>query len=236
MSITTLSELVEAGSHFGHQVRRWNPKMLPYIYEERNGVHIIDLVRTSQLLMNACNYVRKVSTEGKQFLFVGTRRHVANIVAQEAERCGAYYINQHWLGGTLTNWSTIKMRVERLRELECFLKSGHFDQLPKKEVALLYSELEKLRKNLGGIHGMQRLPDVVVIVDQKHEYTAVQECIKLGIPTVSILDTNCNPDLTDLPIPANDDAVRSVKLILGKLSEAIYDGFRETSTHHKQVL
>jgi len=224
MAVVTLAELLEAGVHFGHQARRWNPKMFPYIYAERNGIHIIDLVQTAQLLTNACEFVRKASQEGKRFLFVGTKRQAASVICQEAERCGAYYINQRWLGGILTNWFTIKTRVERLKDLEQKEESGYLDQLPKKEAASLRRELEKLRKNLNGIKNMKRLPDLVVIVDQKRESTAIQECIKLKIPVISILDTNCDPDLTDIPIPANDDAIRSIKLILGKLAVSICEG------------
>jgi len=224
MAVVSLAELLEAGVHFGHQSRRWNPKMFPYIYAERNGIHIIDLVQTSQLLTNACEFVRKSSQEGKKFLFVGTKRQAASVVSQEAERCGANYINQRWLGGILTNWFTIKTRVERLKNLEQQEENGYLDQLPKKEAASLRRELEKLRKNLNGIKNMKRLPDLVVIIDQKRESTAVQECIKLNIPVISILDTNCNPDLTDIPIPANDDAIRAIKLILSKLADSIYEG------------
>lgn len=224
MAVVSLAELLEAGVHFGHQSRRWNPKMFPYIYAERNGIHIIDLVQTSQLLTNACEFVKKSSQEGKKFLFVGTKRQAASVVSQEAEKCGAYYINQRWLGGILTNWFTIKTRVERLKNLEQQEENGYLDQLPKKEAASLRKELEKLRRNLNGIKNMKRLPDLVVIIDQKRESTAVQECIKLNIPVISILDTNCDPDLTDIPIPGNDDAIRSIKLILGKLSDSIYEG------------
>nr|BDA99296.1 ribosomal protein S2 [Cryptomonas sp. NIES-3952] len=224
MAVVTLAELLEAGVHFGHQARRWNPKMFPYIYAERNGIHIIDLVQTAQLLTNACEFVRKASQEGKRFLFVGTKRQAASVICQEADRCGAYYINQRWLGGILTNWFTIKTRVERLKDLEQKEESGYLDQLPKKEAASIRRELEKLRKNLNGIKNMKRLPDLVVIVDQKRESTAIQECIKLKIPVISILDTNCDPDLTDIPIPANDDAIRSIKLVLGKLADSICEG------------
>ena len=224
MAVVTLAELLEAGVHFGHQARRWNPKMFPYIYAERNGIHIIDLVQTAQLLTNACEFVRKASQEGKRFLFVGTKRQAASVICQEAERCGAYYINQRWLGGILTNWFTIKTRVERLKDLEQKEESGYLDQLPKKEAASIRRELEKLRKNLNGIKNMKRLPDLVVIVDQKRESTAIQECIKLKIPVISILDTNCDPDLTDIPITANDDAIRSIKLIVGKLADSICEG------------
>ena len=198
--------------------------MFPYIYAERNGIHIIDLVQTAQLLTQACEFTRQASEQGKNFLFVGTKRQAAAVVAQEAERCGAYYVNQRWLGGILTNWFTIRTRVERLKDLENKEESGYLDRLPKKETALLRRELEKLRKNLDGIKNMKRLPDLVVIVDQKRESTAVQECRKLGIPIISILDTNCNPELADIPIPANDDAIRSIKLILGKIADSISEG------------
>ena len=224
MAVVTLAELLEAGVHFGHQSRRWNPKMFPYIYAERNGIHIIDLIQTAQLLTQACEFTRQASEQGKNFLFVGTKRQAAAVVAQEAERCGAYYVNQRWLGGILTNWFTIRTRVERLKDLENKEESGYLDRLPKKETALLRRELEKLRKNLDGIKNMKRLPDLVVIVDQKRESTAVQECRKLGIPIISILDTNCNPELADIPIPANDDAIRSIKLILGKIADSISEG------------
>lgn len=224
MAVVTLAELLEAGVHFGHQSRRWNPKMFPYIYAERNGIHIIDLVQTAQLLTQACEFAQKASEEGKSFLFVGTKRQASAIVAQEAERCGAHYVNQRWLGGILTNWFTIRTRVDRLKDLENKEENGYLDQLPKKETAILRRELEKLRKNLDGIKNMKRLPDLVVVVDQKRESTAVQECRKLGIPIISILDTNCNPELADIPIPANDDAIRSIKLILGKISDSICEG------------
>lgn len=236
MAVVTLAELLEAGVHFGHQARRWNPKMFPYIYAERNGIHIIDLVQTSKLLTNACEFTRKAAEEGKRFLFVGTKRQAASVIAQEAERCGAYYINQRWLGGILTNWFTIKTRVERLKDLENKEENGYLDQLPKKEAAALRRELEKLRKNLNGIKAMRTLPDLVIIVDQKRESTAIQECIKLKIPVISILDTNCDPDLTDIPIPANDDAIRSIKLIISKLADSIAEGNRGNSSFESNIV
>jgi SSU ribosomal protein S2P len=223
MSIS-LAQMLEAGVHFGHQARRWNPKMAPYIYAERNGVHIIDLVQTASLLNEAYEYMRRAAEANKKFLFVGTKRQAAAIVAQEAMRCDAYYVNQRWLGGMLTNWTTIRSRVERLKELERWAETGVFDRLPKKEAATLRRELERLRKYLGGIKMMRRLPDVVVIIDLKREYNAVQECLKLHIPIVALLDTNCDPDVVDVPIPANDDAIRSIKLILGHLVDAICEG------------
>jgi len=224
MSSVSLAQLLEAGVHFGHQARRWNPKMSPYIFAERNGVHIIDLVQTASLLNEAYEYMRRAAEANKKFLFIGTKRQAAGIIAQEAARCDAYYVNQRWLGGMLTNWTTIKSRVDRLKELERREETGAFDRLPKKEAATLRRELERLRKYLGGIKMMRRPPDVVVIVDQKREYNAVQECLKLNIPIVSLLDTNCDPDVVDVPIPANDDAIRSIKLILGSLADAICEG------------
>ena len=224
MPVVSLAQMMEAGVHFGHQTRRWNPKMSPYIYTARNGVHIIDLVQTAQLMDEAYTYMRSAAEKGKKFLFVGTKRQAAGILAQEADRCGAQYINQRWLGGMLTNWATIKTRVDRLKELERREESGALELLPKKEASMLRREMGKLQKYLGGIKTMRKVPDVVVIVDQKREYNAVQECQKLGIEIVSMLDTNCDPDVVDIPIPANDDAIRSIKLIVGKLADAIYEG------------
>jgi small subunit ribosomal protein S2 len=198
--------------------------MSPYIYTARNGVHIIDLVQTAQLMEEAYNYLRLASEQGKRVLFVGTKRQAAGIIAQEALRCGAFYVNQRWLGGMMTNWMTIKTRVERLKELERRQDTGALDLLPKKEAAMLRRELEKLQKYLGGIRGMRKVPDIVVIVDQRREYNAVQECQKLNVPIVSLLDTNCDPDTVDIPLPANDDAIRSIKLIVGRLADAIYEG------------
>ena len=224
MPVVTLAQLLESGVHFGHQTRRWNPKMSPYIYTARNGVHIIDLVQTAQLMEEAYGFIRDASEKGRKVLFVGTKRQAAGIVAQEAARCGSYYVNQRWLGGMLTNWSTIKTRIDRLKELERRQETGALDLLPKKEAAVLRRELEKLQKYLGGLKMMRQVPDIVVIVDQRREYNAVQECEKLGIPIVSLLDTNCDPDVVDIPIPANDDAIRSIKLIIGRLADAIYEG------------
>jgi small subunit ribosomal protein S2 len=224
MANVSLSELLEAGVHFGHQARRWNPKMFPYIYTERHGIHIIDLVQTAQLLNEANDLVKDFAADNKTFLFVGTKRQAASIIADQALRSNSFYVNQRWLGGMLTNWNTIKSRVERLKSLEAQENSGIIDQLPKKEAASLRKELEKLKKHLDGIKYMKKIPDVVIIVDQKRETTAIQECIKLGITTLCILDTNCNPDLVDIPIPANDDAIRSIKLIVSKIADAILEG------------
>lgn len=224
MPVVSLAQMMESGVHFGHQTRRWNPKMSPYIYTARNGVHIIDLVQTAQLMEDAYSYMRSQAEQGKKFLFVGTKRQAAGIIAQEAARCGSHYINQRWLGGMLTNWATIKTRVDRLKDLERREENGALDLLPKKEASMLRREMAKLQKYLGGIKTMRKVPDVVVIVDQRREYNAVQECQKLAIPIVSMLDTNCDPDVVDIPIPANDDAIRSIKLIVGKLADAIYEG------------
>lgn len=226
MPVVSLAELLESGVHFGHQTRRWNPKMDQYIYTARNGVHIIDLVQTAQLMEEAYEFVRGEADRGKRFLFIGTKRQAAGIVKQEALRSGSHFVNQRWLGGMLTNWETIRGRVERLKELEELENSGAIDKRPKKEGSVLRRELGKLEKYLGGIKTMRRLPDLVVVVDQRREYNAIQECQKLGIPIISLLDTNCDPDLVDVPIPANDDAIRSVKLILGKISDAIIEGYR----------
>ncbi|CCI28963.1 SSU ribosomal protein S2p [Microcystis sp. 0824] len=226
MPVVSLAELLESGVHFGHQTRRWNPKMSQYIYTARNGVHIIDLVQTAQLIEEAYEFVRGEADSGKRFLFIGTKRQAAGIIKQEALRSGSHFVNQRWLGGMLTNWETIRGRVERLKELEELENSGALDKRPKKEASVLRRELGKLEKYLGGIKTMRRLPDLVIVVDQRREYNAIQECQKLGIPIISLLDTNCDPDLVDVPIPANDDAIRSVKLILGKISDAIIEGRR----------
>ena len=221
MTLVTLGELLDAGVHFGHQSSRWNPKMFPYIYTERNNIHILDLVQTAQLLKRANSYVAKAASEDKTFLFVGTKRQASAVIAQQANRCNSYYVNHRWLGGMLTNWVTLKSRTERLKTLEQQEVDGVFNLLPKKEASLRLKELEKLRKHLNGIKNMTRLPDVAIIIDQKREMTAIQECRKLGIPIISILDTNCDPDLVDIPIPGNDDAVRSIKLILNSLTDTI---------------
>ena len=224
MPVVSLKELLDSGVHFGHQTRRWNPKMSTYIYTARNGVHIIDLVQTAQLLEEAYAYLKKAAENGKKVLFVGTKRQAAGIIAQEAVRCGGFYINQRWLGGMLTNWETIKSRVGRLKELEELEESGALDLRPKKEASVLRRELNKLQKYLGGIKDMRRIPDIVVIIDIRREHNAIKECQKLNLPVISMLDTNCNPELVDYPVPANDDAIRSIKLIIGKLADAIYEG------------
>ena len=224
MSNINLSQLLEAGVHFGHKSYRWNPKMFPYIYSEVNNIHILDLVQSATLLNSATKYLNQQAFEQKTFLFIGTKRQASTLIAQEAKRCDSYYINHRWLGGMLTNWSTLKGRITRLKNLEQQEAVNTFDLLTKKEGALRRKELQKLRKHLDGIKDMQRVPDVAIIIDQKREMTAIRECRKLGIPVVSILDTNCDPDLVDIPIPGNDDAVRSIKLILKTLTDSIING------------
>lgn len=221
MAEITLAQLLDAGVHFGHKAYRWNPKMFPYIYTERNNIHILDLVQTAQLLKEANQYVRTEAAKDKVFLFVGTKRQASTLIAQEAKNCNSYYVNHRWLGGMLTNWVTLKSRIERLKTLEKEEADQVFNLLPKKESSLRRKELEKLRKHLNGVKDMPRLPDIAIIIDQKREMTAIQECRKLGIPIISILDTNCDPDLVDVPIPGNDDAVRSIKLILTSLTNSI---------------
>ena len=224
MSNISLSQLLEAGVHFGHKSDRWNPKMFPYIYSEVNNIHILDLIQSATLLKKANNYLELEANKGKTFLFIGTKRQASTLIAQEAKRCNSYYVNHRWLGGMLTNWSTVTQRIERLKDLEKQEADGTFELLTKKEVALRHKELGKLRKHLEGIKTMKQLPDVAIIIDQKREMTAITECRKLGIPIISILDTNCDPDLVDIPIPGNDDAVRSIKLILNSLTDSIIQG------------
>lgn len=227
MSDISLSQLLEAGVHFGHKAHRWNPKMFPYIYSEVNNIHILDLIQSATLLKEAMRYLETSSRENKKILFVGTKRQATTLIAQEAKRSGSYYVNHRWLGGMLTNWATMKERIEKLKDLEKQEADGTFDLLTKKEAALRRKELTKLRKHLDGIKTMSKLPDVAIIIDQKRELTAISECRKLGIPVVSILDTNCDPDLVDIPIPGNDDAVRSIKLILNLLTDSILKGQSE---------
>jgi small subunit ribosomal protein S2 len=229
MADITLAQLLEAGVHFGHKSYRWNPKMFPYIYTERNNIHILDLVQSAQLLKEANLYVQSAAEKNKTFLFVGTKRQASSLIAQEAKRCNSYYVNHRWLGGMLTNWVTLKSRIERLKTLEQEEADQVFNLLPKKEASLRRKELEKLRKYLNGVKDMERLPDVAIVVDQKRELTAIRECRKLGIPVISILDTNCDPDLVDIPIPGNDDAVRSIKLILKSLTDNINLGMAKSN-------
>lgn len=224
MANLELAQLLEAGVHYGHKAYRWNPKMFPYIYAERDGIHILDLVQTLYLLKRACKFVADAARNGKTFLFVGTKRQATSVVAQEAKRCSSYYINHRWLGGMLTNWKTFITRIERLRVLEEQEASGHFKILTKKESAIAKNELDKLRKYLNGVKNMKKRPDIIIVVDQKREINAIKEALKLKIPIISILDTNCDPDLVDIPIPGNDDALRSIKFILQKLTNHILLG------------
>lgn len=229
MADISLAQLLDAGVHFGHKAYRWNPKMFPYIYSERNNIHILDLIQTTQLLKEANVYVKSAAQQKQTFLFIGTKPQASALIAYEAKRSNSYYVNHRWLGGMLTNWVTLKNRIIRLKVLEQQETEGIFNLLPKKEASLRKTELEKLRRHLNGVKDMEKLPDVVIIIDQKREITAVKECRKLGIPIISILDTNCDPDLVDIPIPGNDDAVRSIKLILKSLTDSINVGRSQIS-------
>ena len=224
MSVVSMKQLLEAGVHFGHQTRRWNPKMAEYIFTERNGIYIIDLQKTSRKLEKAYNFIREISSEGKNVLFVGTKKQAQDSVKEEAIRAGANYVNARWLGGMMTNFKTIRHRVNRLKQLREMKENGTFDLLPKKEVIKLNLEIEKLEKFLGGIEDMTQLPGALFIVDPRKERIAVAEAKKLGIPIVAIVDTNCDPDEIDYVIPGNDDAIRAVKLISGAMADAIIEG------------
>lgn len=224
MSVVAMKQLLEAGVHFGHQTRRWDPRMAEYIFQARNGIHIIDLQKTSKKLDDAYEFVRAQAEEGKNILFVGTKKQAQECVKEAAEKCGMFYINERWLGGTLTNFPTIRTRVERLTELERMEEDGTFDILPKKEVALLRKEMDKLNKNLGGIKEMIEIPDVMFIVDPKKEHIAILEAKKLNIPVVGLIDTNCNPNDVDYVIPGNDDAIRAVKLMTDVMANAVIEG------------
>ena len=223
MSVISMKQLLEAGVHFGHQTRKWNPKMSKYIFNSRNDIHIINLEDTVVLIDKAYDYIKSVASEGKTILFVGTKKQAQKAIEDEAKRCGMYYINSRWLGGTLTNFKTIRSRVERLNKLENMEKVGEFNLLPKKEVIKLKAERDKLEKNLGGIKEMTKLPDVLFIVDTKKEHIAVQEAKTLGIPVVALLDTNCDPEPIDYVIPGNDDAIRAVSLIAGAMANAVIE-------------
>ena len=224
MPVVAMKSLLEAGVHFGHQTRRWNPKMRPYIHGERNGIYIIDLQKTSRYLDQAYNFVRSSVLEGRQIVFVGTKKQAQEAVQEEAERCNMHFVNQRWLGGMLTNWATIEKRLARLRELETMRADGTFERLPKKEVILLEKEISKLERLLGGIKGLQRRPDILFIIDTRKEHIAVREARKLGIPIIALADTNCDPDEIDWIIPANDDAIRSVRLLTAKVADAVIEG------------
>jgi len=224
LAIISMKQLLEAGVHFGHQTRRWNPKMARYIFTERNGIYIIDLQKTVRKVEEAYNFVRDLAASGGTVLFVGTKKQAQEAVKEEAERCGMFYVNQRWLGGTLTNFNTIQKRIRRLQELEQMEEDGTFEVLPKKEVILLRKERERLEKFLGGIKGMKKLPDALFIIDPRKERIAVAEARKLGIPIVAIVDTNCDPDEIDYVIPGNDDAIRAVRLLTSKIADAVLEG------------
>lgn len=224
MAVVSMKQLLEAGVHFGHQTRRWNPKMAPYIFTERNGIYIIDLQKTVRKLEEAYMFVREVSAEGGEILFVGTKKQAGDSIREEALRANAHYVNARWLGGMMTNFKTIQTRIKRLEQLHKMETDGTFDLLPKKEVVGLQLEIEKLEKYLGGIKNMKKLPAALFIVDPKREKIAVSEARKLGIPVVAIVDTNCDPDEVDYVIPGNDDAIRAVKLISGAVADAIIEG------------
>ena len=223
MSVISMKQLLEAGVHFGHQTRRWNPKMAPYIYTERNGIYIIDLQKTVGMIDDAFDAVSDIAAQGGTVLFVGTKKQAQEAIRVEAERCGMFYVNERWLGGMLTNFKTIQSRIKRLKDIEKMEEDGTFDVLPKKEVIALKKELEKLEKNLGGIKEMRKLPDAVFVVDPKKEKICIQEAQKLHIPIIGICDTNCDPDDLDYIIPGNDDAIRAVKLIVSKMADAIVE-------------
>ncbi|SKB90646.1 small subunit ribosomal protein S2 [Lachnospiraceae bacterium] len=223
MSVISMKQLLEAGVHFGHQTRRWNPKMAPYIYTERNGIYIIDLQKSVGKVDEAYNAVGDIVADGGTILFVGTKKQAQDAIKAEAERCGMYYVNERWLGGMLTNFKTIQSRIKKLKEIEAMSQDGTFDVLPKKEVALLQKEWAKLEKNLGGIKNMKRIPDAIFVVDPKKEHICVQEAHALGITLIGIADTNCDPEELDYVIPGNDDAIRAVKLIVSKMADAVIE-------------
>ena len=224
MSVISMKQLLEAGVHFGHQTRRWNPKMKPYIFTERNGIHIIDLQKTVGMIDSAYNAISDIAAQGGTVLFVGTKKQAQDAIKTEAERCGMYYVNERWLGGMLTNFKTIQSRIKRLNEIEKMSTDGTFDVLPKKEVIELKKEWDKLEKNIGGIKNMERVPDAIFVVDPKKEHICIQEAHALGITLFGISDTNCDPEELDYVIPGNDDAIRAVKLIVSKMADAVIEG------------
>ena len=223
MSVVTMKQLLEAGVHFGHQTRRWNPKMAPYIFTERNGIHIIDLQKSVGKVDEAYKAVYEITEQGGTILFVGTKKQAQDAVKAEAERCGMYYVNERWLGGMLTNFRTIQSRIDRLKKIEKMQEDGTFELLPKKEVAQLKKEYDKLNRNLGGIRDMKRIPDAIFVIDPKKEHICVQEAHALGITLIGIGDTNCDPEDFDYIIPGNDDAIRAVKLLTGKMADAVIE-------------
>ena len=224
MAVVSMKQLLEAGVHFGHQTRRWNPKMAKYIFTERNGIYIIDLQKTVRKLEEAYAFVREVAESGQEVLFVGTKKQAQDSIKEEAERCNMPYVNARWLGGMLTNYNTIKLRIKRLAQLKAMEENGTFDLLPKKEVVKLKLQIEKLEKFLGGITEMRRMPAALFVVDPRKEKIAVAEAKKLGIPIIAIVDTNCDPDQIDYVIPGNDDAIRAIKLITGAMADAVLEG------------
>ncbi|WEV36302.1 30S ribosomal protein S2 [Lactobacillus sp. ESL0677] len=224
MSVVSMKQLLEAGVHFGHQTRRWDPKMAPYIFTQRNGIYIIDLQKTIKMLDDAYAFVRAVAQDGGVILFVGTKKQAQDSIAEEATRAGQYFVNQRWLGGTLTNWKTIQSRVQRLKDLKKMSEDGTFEVLPKKEASLLTKEMDKLERFLGGIEDMPRIPDVLFVVDPKKEKIAVHEANILGIPVVAMVDTNTDPTPVDVVIPSNDDAIRAIRLISGAMADAVIEG------------
>ena len=223
MGVISMKQLLEAGVHFGHQTRRWNPKMAEYIFAERNGIYIIDLQKTVKKVEDAYQAIANIVKDGGEVLFVGTKKQAQDSIKEEAERCGMYYVNERWLGGMLTNFETIKTRIKKLAEIDALIEDGTMDVLPKKEVAKLMKEKEKLDKNIGGIKEMKKIPDVMFIVDPRKEKIAVQEAHSLNIPIVAIVDTNCDPEEVDYVIPGNDDAIRAVKLIAGRMADAVIE-------------
>ncbi len=233
MAVVSMKQLLEAGVHFGHQTRRWNPKMKKYIFTERNGIYIIDLQKTVKKLDEAYNYVKEVAAEGGDILFVGTKKQAQEAIKEEATRCGQYYVNARWLGGMMTNFKTMRTRVDRLNQLKTMQADGTFDMLPKKEVMKHLGEIEKLEKYLGGVKDMKKLPGALFIVDTRKERNAIAEAHKLGIPVVAIADTNCDPDEIDYPIPGNDDAIRAIKLISSVMANAMIEGKQGEETEEK---
>lgn len=224
MALVSMKQLLEAGVHFGHQTRRWNPKMKQYIFTERNGIYIIDLQKTVRMVENAYNFIRETVANGESVLFVGTKKQAHDTVKEEAERCGEFYVNERWLGGMLTNFTTIRSRINRLKQLEKMEEDGSFELLPKKEAALLRKEHDKLQRFLGGIREMNGLPGALFVIDPRKERIAVAEARKLGIPIVAIVDTNCDPDEVDYVIPGNDDAIRAIRLLTGVIADAVLEG------------
>ena len=235
MAVVAMKQLLEAGVHFGHQTRRWDPKMAEYIVQARNGIHIIDLQKTSKKIDEAYAFLKEQAEEGKTVLFVGTKKQAQECVKEAAEKSGMYYVDQRWLGGMLTNFDTIRTRVQRLKDLEKMQEDGTFEVLPKKEVILLKKEMEKLERNLGGIKNMEEIPGVIFLVDPKKEHIAVLEAKKLGIPVIGLVDTNCNPEEVDYAIPGNDDAIRAVKLITDVMANAIIEGRQGESFEAEEV-